>query len=413
VAINVQPISRLLDKLYLPNGYVQLIRRLTGLWLLGILPIEFHYCFYELPYRVPGWRFGLWTLELPAAPLWLDGFFWFAYALSALWLMFGSKSRIIAFVPAAVLFYFGSHERLAFGCSYTIMLFIYLVALLFYREPLSCTRRLIQFGVSTCYFFAAVNKLFPDFLSGETLNEIFNHCWMLKPFWHPFAARFETPPLILAALSLVTPAVEAFIALGLWHRKTRIYAVILGVLLHAGIFIFIDDVDVFASVMLTGYLAFFDKRSAVHTTGGLPEQSGFSLDKLLAAGCLLIMLWLPLRFYIPLGPTGRPVSLLSHFDHAPWGWGMFMFREQIESVKAGFLTADGLWHEVELKERMTRASSDDEMLAMARFILRQQPDAQEATVEICLRVNSRRLLIKTCQYSRSDNGVRKIEVRQR
>ncbi len=409
----MQSISKPLNKLYLPNGYLSQIRRLIGLWLLGILPIEFHYCFYEPPYRVPGMRFGLWALELPAAPIWLEGFLWFAYLLSALWLLLGSKSRIVALVPAVVLAYFGLQERLAFGCSYTIMLFIYLVALLFYKEPLSVSRRIIQFGVSICYFFAAANKLFPDFISGETLNEIFNHGWMLKSIWHPLAAKFVTPPIMLTAMSLAAPAAEAFIALGLWHRKTRVYAVITGILLHAGIFIFIDDVDVFAAVMLTGYLAFFDKPAETQIAGASDSPNGSRLEKLLAAGVLIILLWLPIRFYIPLGPTGRPISQLSHFDHAPWGWGMFMFRERIASVEAGFSTADGLWHQVELQERMTRASSDDEMLAMARYILRRYPEAQEVKVAVHLLFNSQRQLTKTCYYSRFDNGIRKIEIRDR
>lgn len=409
----MQSISKLLDKLYLPNGYLTQIRRLIGLWLLGILPIEFHYCFYEPPYRVPGLRFGLSALELPAAPIWLEGFLWFAYLLAALWLLFGSRNRIIALVPAVVLAYFGLQERLAFGCSYTIMLFIYLLALLFYKEPRSVSRRIIQFGVSICYFFAAVNKLFPDFISGDTLNEIFNHCWMLKSFWHPLAARYATPPIMLTAMSLAAPAAEAFIALGLWHRQTRVYAVITGILLHAGIFIFIDDVDVFAAVMLTGYLAFFDKPSETQIAGTADGQNGSLREKLLAAGVLMLLLWLPIRFYIAFGPTGRPISQLSHFDHAPWGWGMFMFRERIESVEASFLTADGLWHQVELQERMTRASSDDEMLAMARYILRKYPEAQEVKVAVRLLLNSRRQLAKTCYYSRFDNGIRKIEIHDR
>jgi hypothetical protein len=96
------------------------------------------------------------------------------------------------------------------------------------RWPLA----LLQYLLSIVYFFAAVSKLNPDFLSGAVLGVQVGR-GSLVPL--PEALLSGLALHVLAAGLIAT---EIFLAFGLWGRRTCRAAVAVGVLLHASAFLF-------------------------------------------------------------------------------------------------------------------------------------------------------------------------------
>lgn len=91
---------------------------------------------------------------------------------------------------------------------------------------------LIVASVSSCYLFAGLSKLNPEFLSGSLIAS-------MAPAWTPAQlAAYATPP------------VEIAIAVGLWLRRTRWAVLVLGVGLHASITVLLGSPLVFGAFTL-------------------------------------------------------------------------------------------------------------------------------------------------------------------
>jgi hypothetical protein len=79
---------------------------------------------------------------------------------------------------------------------------------------------LMMTQLSTCYLFAAANKVNPDFLSGDLFAT-----WL----------RWPLPDRLYPLLAVGAVLTEFFLAVGLWWRRTRVIAAVVGVALHVSI----------------------------------------------------------------------------------------------------------------------------------------------------------------------------------
>lgn len=78
--------------------------------------------------------------------------------------------------------------------------------------------------ISIVYFYTALAKINPYFLSGELLTGSMRHL--------PQALK---TPVLMQALSYGVVAGELFLAFGMWFPRTRIWALLAGVAMHLGI----------------------------------------------------------------------------------------------------------------------------------------------------------------------------------
>lgn len=136
-------------------------------------------------------------------------------------------------------------------------------------------QRLIQFQISAVYLFAAGHKINPQFLGGHVLAHYFGQdlatgssLLLLDAVADPQTIRtwvewVKTPANMVMA-SWVTLLAEIFLAFGLWFRRTRPWAMLIGFALHLGIAV-VMDVWSFTVAVLGSYLLFLD---------GLPWSKG-------------------------------------------------------------------------------------------------------------------------------------------
>lgn len=105
---------------------------------------------------------------------------------------------------------------------------------------------LIKVLVTSLYAWTAIAKINPQYLSGEVLGTF------LQP-WVPI------PQHLLPAAALLSIVTEACLAVVLWVPKLRILAFALGVGLHVGIVVLLQDpapLVGFGALMATGYILF-------------------------------------------------------------------------------------------------------------------------------------------------------------
>lgn len=89
-----------------------------------------------------------------------------------------------------------------------------------------CPRLLMMTQLSVCYFFAAISKMTVLFLSGVPLS---GWVWLPLPWW------------MFTVMAVGTVLVELFLAVGLWLRRTRRAAFLLGGALHLSIVVMMRD----------------------------------------------------------------------------------------------------------------------------------------------------------------------------
>lgn len=127
------------------------------------------------------------------------------------------------------------------------------------HQPPRWPTTLMKTQLTVCYAFAALSKLNCSFLSGHPLAE-----------W----TRWDLPWSLAFSLSVSTVVVELFLAVGLWFRRPRRLAVILGFGLHVSIVIMIaQETPALAAFSLTCvciYPLFFVSR-----TSSDPDLSAF------------------------------------------------------------------------------------------------------------------------------------------
>lgn len=105
---------------------------------------------------------------------------------------------------------------------------------------------LIKAQITTLYFWTAVSKINPQYLSGEVVGANLRD-------WVPI------PEGLLPAVSVLSIAAEFFLAVALWIPKTRLLGFLVGAGLHLGILAFLTSpapLIPFAMLMATGYVLF-------------------------------------------------------------------------------------------------------------------------------------------------------------
>lgn len=91
---------------------------------------------------------------------------------------------------------------------------------------------LIIATVSSCYLFAGLSKVNPEFLTGDLIGS-------MSPSWVP-----------AQVIAWLTPPTEIAVALGIWWRPTRRLAMLLGVALHLSIVVLLNSPLVFGAFAL-------------------------------------------------------------------------------------------------------------------------------------------------------------------
>jgi len=105
---------------------------------------------------------------------------------------------------------------------------------------------LVRVQLSVVYFFGALHKLTPAFLSGERLEAIAVEQW--------FGSDLPGPHGLYVAAALLTVVAELVLALGLWLPRLRAPLAGLGVALHVG-FALLLPVQTFSVLAMLHYLA--------------------------------------------------------------------------------------------------------------------------------------------------------------
>lgn len=395
-------LNGLKDWLYLGDGYLSLIRRLTGFLLLQILPMMLYWLSKAVPYRVTSWRFQDRLLELPAFCFEFDVICWTAYAVSALFLLFGAKQKIFLVLPALVLFIYSFVERLTVQSGMSILLFTYCLALLFYRPGLSMSRRLIQLSVSGCYLFSMLHKLHPEFLSGRTLYYILGNAIGMWDGAGAFISQLHITLPVAEGLAIAAVVSELFLAIGPWFKRSRKWAFLLAFLVHGTFMVLFTGIESFTFVAWTGLLSFCDGRDPLDSKKkeDRPSLSAAKKEMCIAAIFLFVLILMPGRFFVVGGEEFRRMSF---GDRWPWSFAMYLFWEENKSVELRCLDASG-WHDLSVEGRMKTTSSKVDMLKLVQYEAGKNPQAKEIELKMLLAVNGRDRQRRVCRYLRQDRG---------
>lgn len=163
-----------------------------------------------------------------------------AWALGAVAFFFGWRTRTAGAVLTAVLgYHLIADQNLYFSHIHFMMLIVLLLTVAGAGATWSVDWRLAGFPrrtvprwavtlgaaqVSIVYFYTAVSKISPYFLSGDVLTKVLRGT--------PDAIK--TPELMTAASYGVVGG-ELFLAFGMWFPRTRVAALMLGIAMHASI----------------------------------------------------------------------------------------------------------------------------------------------------------------------------------
>ncbi len=204
-----------------------------------------------------------WLPVLPAASIWAFILLWM---LAAAAFAVGWHTRIAGAVLACAIGYSLMLDQQLYS-NHLYLLFLTVLLLTLAADDAGGTARetvegwpiwLLKIQVSIVYIFSAMAKLTPQYLSGEVLT----HSLKLEGFLTvPMSWRL---PVAMKLLSGIAIAAELFVGLGLWSRRLRPVAVLVGVLFHLFIIAALDSsrlsLSVFALEVFAVYLLFFDAR---------------------------------------------------------------------------------------------------------------------------------------------------------
>ena len=168
---------------------------------------------------------------------------------------FGIEMVIVYFLPTTI----AQIKNESFLPSYhTLILGIIFLALSLYEigDQKERTRviKVLRFIIIQIYFFAALTKLTPSFLSGFVMEQIY----ILN-----LSGSFSNPhpqPEVFTFFARATVAIESAICVGLVFRHTRKATVVAAVIFHA-IAAFLMPVMLFSSTMIIGLMFFLPEDS--------------------------------------------------------------------------------------------------------------------------------------------------------
>ena len=122
-------------------------------------------------------------------------------------------------------------------------------------------QRLIQLQVCIAYFWAALHKLHPHYLSGGVLSDVVESAVLMWPggqlLQRFFTAETLTEPRYLIVPALLTIAIEGALPVALWFQRTRVWAIAIGVVFHAAI-AWLMNITIFSLAMIASYLLFLE-----------------------------------------------------------------------------------------------------------------------------------------------------------
>lgn len=193
-------------------------------------------------------------LQIPVGP---------ALAFVALWIVaaFGvtanSRRRIsLAAVAGLAGFSFVVTSWRMYNHHVVLMITVALILLLFDRAE---QPTLLKVQLSIVYGFAAVTKLNAAYISGAVLDSKLAS----SDAWQHLHLN-ALPATVLPTLAVASILVEAWLAVALWFKATRVQAAVIGVVFHIAMvaliaygIVSVIRLVVFSGLMLALYLPFF------------------------------------------------------------------------------------------------------------------------------------------------------------
>lgn len=195
---------------------VLLAATLSG--MLCCVPLWLNTREYPLVPMLPGW------LILPSrfCPL------LFGLVLGSLVLGAWFFRPLVLFFLAASLYLFGCDQNREQPWFY-----IYWVMLLLNLLPEPTALAACRLALSLVYFWAGIQKI-----NGAFFSQVSS--WFVQP-----AADWGWPHAVVAAMSVcvfLTPGLELFIAIGVWFRSTRWFAIAIAAVLHVAALVFLGPI---------------------------------------------------------------------------------------------------------------------------------------------------------------------------
>lgn len=147
----------------------------------------------------------------------------------------------------------------SYGSPFSLIIWLSVIIVVTHGRPWE-RAVLLRVCVSSVYAFTAMAKLNPTFLAGDQLVHIANT--------RPHMATFE--PLFASGwgvtLSVAAVGVEAWLAVGLWLRRTRVATAWLGAAAHVVFTVIASSSWIglaylvpLNALLVVGYIAFFDR----------------------------------------------------------------------------------------------------------------------------------------------------------
>lgn len=165
------------------------------------------------------WSSGGWTVSTNAPVAMV------LFLVSAVWLLVARQVHLGAGILAMACI-FEALGRPAVGNSpLFLMLWAAVIVTATEGQPLE-RALLLRVCASTVYAYAALSKINPSWLAGEGVWNIAN----TRPIMAPFLDLFSSPAGV--ALAVIVVAVEGWMAVGLWFRRTRTITAAMGLVLH-------------------------------------------------------------------------------------------------------------------------------------------------------------------------------------
>jgi hypothetical protein len=260
--VAIRFLSRRIDARYLAVtriilGLCLLIESLSVLHLLGLL---LRPQVLRLPY----------LLQVPDLPVtWIDSFF-MAWMLVAVMLVMGAFTKFVNLGAVGLIVYYlaldqqnYSNHTYALGIWLGILLFADSGAMFSFDTRLRRAKLLVpawpadllKLQLSLAYAFSVITKLNASYLSGDVLAAYLRN---------DLPAALYTP-WTLVALSLISIASEAVLAIGLWIPRFRKFVALGGLVFHLTLTLAVGPMDlrqylqltVFTGTMLSTYVLFF------------------------------------------------------------------------------------------------------------------------------------------------------------
>jgi len=130
-------------------------------------------------------------------------------------------------------------------------------------EPISVFfQRIIAVQITATYLGVGLQKVWlPDWSNGSMLYYSFQSMWATPVAYWLLSLR---PAMwIFDAMVFIVKAFEVALPFGLWHRKTRLWFMVGGVLFHVGISLFLAAIWWFYA-MIACYIMFFEPEEILH-----------------------------------------------------------------------------------------------------------------------------------------------------